>query len=51
MVTDLEALQPVDIADAVVFALDRPRRVNVSTIELTSTEHVPGGAIIGRLAR
>ena len=39
-------LQPDDIAAAVMFALDAPWHVNVSTIELTPTEQVPGGAII-----
>ena len=39
-------LQPDDIAAAVLFALDAPWHVNVSTIELTPTEQVPGGAII-----
>lgn len=51
MVTDLHALQPSDIADAVVFALDLPWRVNISTIELTPTEQAPGGAIIERVRR
>ena len=51
MVTDLEALQPEDIADTVVFALDLPWRVNISTIELTPTEQAPGGAIIERVRR
>ena len=39
-------LQPADIAAAAIFALDAPWHVNVSTIELTPTEQVPGGAII-----
>ena len=39
-------LQPADIASAILFALDSPWHVNVSTIELTPTEQVPGGAII-----
>ncbi|MDX1431316.1 MAG: SDR family oxidoreductase [Gammaproteobacteria bacterium] len=51
MVTDLEALQPSDIADSIVFALDCPWRVNISTIELTPTEQAPGGAIIERARR
>lgn len=51
MVADLEALQPSDIAAAIVFALDLPWRVNISTIELTPTEQAPGGAIIERAAR
>lgn len=39
-------LQPEDVAAAVLFALDAPWRVNVSTIELTPTEQAPGGAKI-----
>tara|TARA_A100000164_G_scaffold162600_1_gene144194 strand:- start:364 stop:1107 length:744 start_codon:yes stop_codon:yes gene_type:complete len=39
-------LQPEDVAAAALFALDAPWHVNVSTIELTPTEQVPGGAII-----
>ena len=39
-------LQPADIAAAAIFALDAPWHVNVSTIELTPTEQVPGGANI-----
>lgn len=39
-------LKPDDVAAAVVFALDAPWHVNVSTIEMTPTEQVPGGAII-----
>ena len=39
-------LQPADIAAAALFAIEAPWHVNVSTIELTPTEQVPGGAII-----
>ena len=39
-------LQPNDVAAAVLFALDAPWHVNISTIELTPTEQAPGGAII-----
>lgn len=39
-------LQPNDIAAAALFALNAPWHVNISTIELTPTEQVPGGAII-----
>lgn len=41
-----QILKPQDIAEAVVFAVDAPWRCNVSLIELTPTEQVPGGAII-----
>ncbi|MDP6954239.1 MAG: SDR family NAD(P)-dependent oxidoreductase, partial [Alphaproteobacteria bacterium] len=36
-------LQPVDIADAIVYAVDAPWRVNVSTIEIVPTEQIIGG--------
>ena len=39
-------LEPDDIAAAVLFAIGAPWHVNVSTIELTPTEQVPGGAVI-----
>ncbi len=39
-------LEPDDIAAAVLFAIGTPWHVNVSTIELTPTEQVPGGAVI-----
>ena len=39
-------LLPEDIAAAALFAIDAPWHVNVSTIELTPTEQVPGGALI-----
>ncbi len=44
-------LQPENIADAAVFAIDTPWHVNVSLIELTPTEQVPGGAVIEAAAR
>ncbi len=43
-----ELLQPQDIAEAILYALDAPWRVNVSTIEITPTEQAPGGIIIER---
>ncbi len=42
-VTGIDELTPGDIADAVLFALDAPWRVNVSLIELQPTEQVYGG--------
>ncbi len=44
--TGFEILQPADIADAIVFAVDAPWRMNVSLIEVTPTEQSPGGATI-----
>lgn len=41
-------LKPENIADAVLFALEAPWHVNVSLIELSPTEQIPGGAIIER---
>jgi NADP-dependent 3-hydroxy acid dehydrogenase YdfG len=42
--TGISVLQADDIADAVVYALDAPWRVNVSLIELQPTEQIFGGA-------
>lgn len=42
--TGIDVLQAQDIADAVVYALDTPWRVNVSLIELQPTEQIFGGA-------
>ncbi len=41
-----EILQPQDVADAILYALDTPWRVNVGTIELTPTEQYAGGVTI-----
>lgn len=41
--TGIEELEAEDIADAVIYALDAPWRVNVSLIELQPTEQVFGG--------
>ena len=51
MVKGFELMQPQDIADAIVFALDAPWRVNISTIEMTPNEQAPGGLIIEPVAR
>jgi len=42
--TGIDELEAEDIADAVIYALDAPWRVNVSLIELQPTEQVFGGA-------
>ncbi len=39
----IEELQPEDIANAVLFALDAPAHVNIAMIELLPTEQVVGG--------
>ena len=49
--TGFELLESQDIADAILYALDAPWRVNVSTIELTPTEQAPGGLIIEPVRR
>jgi len=41
-------LMPENIAEAAIYALDTPWSVNVSMIELTATEQIPGGASIER---
>ncbi len=41
-----EIMLPQDIAEAIVYALDTPWRVNVSTIEMTATEQYVGGVNI-----
>ncbi len=46
-----EVLHPADIAEAIVYALDAPWRVNVGTIELTPTEQHVGGVTITPVAR
>lgn len=51
MVQGFELMQPQDIADAIVFALDTPWRVNISTIEMTPTEQAPGGLVIEPVGR
>ncbi len=48
--TGIEELEPEDIAHAIVFALDAPRRMNVSTIEIQPTEQSFGGATFSPLA-
>jgi NADP-dependent 3-hydroxy acid dehydrogenase YdfG len=46
MVEGFELLEGEDVADAIVYALDTPWRVNISMIEITPTEQAPGGIII-----
>ena len=41
-------LMPENVAEAAMYALDTPWSVNVSMIELTATEQIPGGASIER---
>lgn len=46
MVQGFEILTAEDVAEAVLWTLDRPWRVNISLVELTATEQIPGGAAI-----
>ncbi len=41
-----EVLVPDDVADAILYALDTPWRVNIGCIELTPTEQYAGGVAI-----
>ena len=49
--SDFELLTASDIADAILFALDAPWRMNVTTIELTPTEQVQGGSVVAPVPR
>ncbi len=44
LTSGFEIITAEDVSESVLFALDAPWRVNVSLIELTPTEQVPGGA-------
>ena len=50
MAEGFEIITAEDVAGAVVWALDQPWRVNVSLIELTATEQIPGGVGIHPVA-
>lgn len=41
--TDIRELRPEDIANVILFALNAPPRVNISTIEVLPTEQAVGG--------
>ena len=43
-----EALKAEDIVAAIMYAIGTPQHVNVSLIELTPTQQMPGGAILDR---
>lgn len=45
-----EILVPDDVADAILYALDAPWRVNIGRIELTPTEQYVGGVTIAPVA-
>lgn len=46
MTSGLTLLTKEDIADAIMFAINAPWRMNVSLIEITPTEQTPGGSKI-----
>ncbi|MCR9139954.1 MAG: SDR family oxidoreductase [Alphaproteobacteria bacterium] len=46
-VSEIRLLDPADIADAIEYALRTPLHVNVSSIEITPVDQVPGGQILG----
>ncbi len=46
-----EILVPDDVADAILYALDAPWRVNIGRIELTPTEQYVGGVTIAPVER
>ncbi|MDA1101018.1 MAG: SDR family oxidoreductase [Proteobacteria bacterium] len=50
MAAGFEIITADDVAAAVVWALDQPWRVNISLIELTATEQIPGGVSIHPVA-
>ena len=47
----IEDLQPEDIADAILYALDTPWRVNISTLEIVPVEQSYGGLHMAPVAR
>ena len=49
MTSGLTLLTKEDIADAIMFAINAPWRMNVSLIEITPTEQTPGGSKIERV--
>lgn len=49
MTTGLTLLKPGDIADSILYAIKAPPHVNISMIEITPTEQVPGGVIIEKV--
>ncbi len=48
--TGIQELESEDIADAILFALDAPWRMNVTTIEIQPTEQTFGGAAFAPVA-
>lgn len=49
--TGIQDLQPEDIADAILYVLDRPWRVNISTLEIAPNEQTYGGMNLSPVER
>ena len=49
MTRGLTILKPIDVAETILFAIKSPAHVNISMIEVTPTEQVPGGVIIEKI--
>lgn len=49
--TGIEEVRPEDVADAIVYALDTPWRVNISMIEIVPNEQAFGGTHLAPVAR
>ncbi len=49
--TGIEDLRPEDISDAILYALDTPWRVNISTLEIVPNEQSYGGMTLAPVAR
>tara|TARA_A100001015_G_C14901751_1_gene676670 strand:- start:191 stop:925 length:735 start_codon:yes stop_codon:yes gene_type:complete len=45
----LKMLRPIDVANSILFSIESPAHVNISSIELTPTEQSPGGVIIEKV--
>ncbi len=49
MKTGLEMLKPLDVANSILFSIEAPAHVNISSIEITPTEQAPGGVKIEKV--
>jgi NADP-dependent 3-hydroxy acid dehydrogenase YdfG len=49
--TGIEELRPEDIADAILYVLDTPWRVNISTLEIVPNEQTYGGMQLAPVGR
>ena len=51
MTKGLTMLKPQDIAESILFTIQTPAHVNISTLEITPTEQAPGGVKIERVIK